>query len=310
MIAQRVALVVLVMAGCKESPKARSERAVADSDFWPTAPTPTTKTGTRTFRYNPDNLKGYVLTATGGTPKGSKVAMEYSLTLDLSFGASATPRARDVKIKKLDMTMDAAGQAMTMRLDDQEMFISEGTAPPVRMKRGDDGPFDIGGMTDKHFTTIVFTDSNRVEIASVADHPFNALGGSGDMLDSALILFPDLPTAAIAPGHTWSVTRNTPVGSTSARVDVTYAFSYLGDGACPSGAASCAHLAFTAASKQVDVETETGRVRGSYGFAGKVFFDTALGTIDESRVHMNIDVTAVGIPLIVSGTFSLRPTPG
>ena len=163
-------------------------------------------------------------------------------------------------------------------------------------------------MTDKPFTTIVFTEANRIEVQSVADHPFNSLGGTGDMLDSGLILFPDLPTEAIAPGHTWTVTRNTPVGSTGARTDVTYDFVYLGDGACPSGAASCAHLTFAASSSEMDIASEGGRVKGTYGFAGKVFFDTVLGTIDESRVHMNLDVKAAGVALTVSGTFALRPT--
>lgn len=297
------------MTGCKESPKKRAETAAAASDFWPTAPTPTSKTGTRTFRYNPESMKGYVLTATGGTPKSSPAALDYTFLLDLSFGPSATPHGRDVKIKKLELSMTGA-QDMTLKLDGQELVISEKQNPPVRMKRDDGGPLDVGGMTDKHFTTIVFTEANRIEIQSVADHPFNSLGGTGDMLDNGLILFPDLPTSAIAPGHTWTVTRNTPVGSTGARVDVKYDFVYLGDGACPSGAASCAHLTFTASSNEMDIPSEAGRVKGTYGFAGKVFFDTALGTIDESRVHMDLDVKAAGVALTISGTFGLRPTSG
>ncbi len=307
----RCALLALVLlSACKDSAKDRSARAAAAVDFWPEAPAATSKTGTRTLRYIPDNVKGYVLIATGGTPKGSQAKLDYTMTIDLSFGPSAMPRTRDVKIKKLELTMAGSGQDLEMRLDAQEMYVKEGTQEPVRMKRDDGGPLDIAGMTDKPFTRAVFTDENRMELASIEDHPFNTLGGTGDMLDNALILFPDLPKEPIAPGHTWSVTRNTPVGSTSARVDIAYQFTYVGDGACPSGAPSCAHLTFTAASKQMDIESEGIRVKGSYGFAGKVFFDTALGTLDESRVRMELDVQAAGVALVISGTFSLLPTPG
>jgi hypothetical protein len=188
------------------------------------------------------------------------------------------------------------------------MTIAQGSEPPVEMKRGDSGPFDVGGMTDKPFTTLVFNTKNGVEVRSIDDHPFNSLGGTGDMLDNALVLFPDLPTEAVAPGHKWSVTRNTPVGATGSRVDITYNFEYAGDGACPSGAKTCSLLAFTAASKDAEVTSEGLKMRLSYGFAGKVFFDTERGVVDESRVRMDLDASAREVDIKIGGTFIVQPT--
>ena len=47
----------------------------------------------------------------------------------------------------------------------------------------------------------------------------------------------------------------------------------------------------------------------SFGFAGKVFFDTERGAIDESRVHMNVDMAMQGQGMMVDGTYILKPTP-
>lgn len=303
-------LCVLVVSSpaCKDKAAERAAQTASASKFWPEAPKPTSKQGTRTFAYKPENITGYTLTATGGSLPGGKVRLDYSMMLALDFRAGKAANERDAHIAKLELAMDADGEKMKMRLDGEAMTITSGKEPPVEMKRGDSGPFDVGGMTDKPFTTLVFTAQNGVDIRSIEDHPFNTLGGTGDMLDNALVLFPDLPTQAVAPGHKWSVTRNTPVGATGSRVDITYNFEYLGDGACPSGAPACSLLAFTAASQDADVTSEGLKMRMSYGFAGKVFFDTERGIVDESRVRMDLDARAQGVDMKIGGTFIVKPT--
>jgi hypothetical protein len=122
------------------------------------------------------------------------------------------------------------------------------------------------------------------------------------------VLFPDLPTGAIQPGHKWSVTRNTEIGTTKAHIDIAYNFEYLGDGACPSGTPSCGLLMFTASAPPADAVTEEGRkVRVGYGFAGKVFFDHDRGAIDESRVRADLDVTVEGMQMPMAATYILKP---
>jgi hypothetical protein len=128
------------------------------------------------------------------------------------------------------------------------------------------------------------------------------------MLDSGLVLFPDLPTGAIAPGYQWSVTRNSPVGSTGARADITYDFKYVGDGACPSGGGTCSLLTFSSSTPGVDVTTHEGRkVRATYGFAGKVFFNDDRGAIDESRVRAVIDSEVNGMKMPITATYRIEP---
>ena len=125
---------------------------------------------------------------------------------------------------------------------------------------GDGGPIDVGGMTDQAFTQLEFTPDSRVVYHTIESHPFNALGGegTGDMLDNALVLFPDLPAGEIKPGHTWKNTHKTSVGGTGAKVDLEYEFTYEGDGACPSGAPSCAVFSFTGASDKDATVVENG----------------------------------------------------
>jgi hypothetical protein len=45
----------------------------------------------------------------------------------------------------------------------------------------------------------------------------------------------------------------------------------------------------------------------TYGFAGKVYFDTAKGIVDESRVRMDMDVRAEKLAIPMTGTFTVKP---
>jgi hypothetical protein len=193
---------------------------------------------------------------------------------------------------------------MKMKLDNDQLTIVD-KGEPMTLKRGDAGAFDVGAMLDKPFTTLSFA-NNHLTVTSNPDNPFTALGG--DMLDDALVLFPDLPVEAVAPGHTWTMMRTMPIGGGIGKFEVTYHFKYEGDGGCPSAAKSCAHLSFTASSKEATVQSEGVSVTASYGFAGKVFLDLERGTIDESRVHMDMDVKAAGQSLPMGGTFMVKPS--
>jgi hypothetical protein len=131
-----------------------------------------------------------------------------------------------------------------------------------------------------------------------------------EMLDSALVLFPDLPTQPISAGHKWSVTRNTPLGATQGRVDVTYGFEYVGDGACPSGAPSCSLFTFTAGSKDVEVTNEGVDMQVTYGFAGKVYFDNERNIVDESRSRANMDMKVQGRNMQVEANYMIKSMGG
>ncbi len=292
-----------MLLGCKDNAAKRAEQAAGD--FWPDAPKTTTTTGApRTIKYNPDHITGYSIAIDVGTQPGAEATVKVTMMLGLIFQPGATPHDRDARIKKLDLDMNAAGQAMKMHLDNDQLTVdNDGTH--VTLKRGEAGPLDVAAIMDKPFTTLTFSDANKVTVTSHPDHPFIALGG--DMLDNAMTLFPDLPDQPIAPGYTWSEKRSVPVGNNMGRVDVTYAFTYAGDGPCPSAPTSCALFTFTAASADASMETQGITVKASYGFAGKVFVDTARGIIDESRVHMDMDVKAEGHRLPMAGTFVVKP---
>lgn len=307
MIDRRWLVVVLAVAACNKSAEKRAQEKATSSDFWPDAPKTTTTTGpARAIKYNPDHIAGYTIAIDVGTQPGAEATVRAKMELALAFRAAAAPRARDALIKKLDLDMDAAGHSMTMHLDNDQLTINDNGAP-MTLKRGEAGVLDVAAIIDKPFTTLTFSDANVVTIETNKGHPFTALGG--DLLDNAMILFPDLPAEPIAPGHAWSIKRSVPVGSNLGRVDVTYNFVYAGDGGCPSAAKACAHFTFTAASNDVSMENQGVTVKASYGFAGKVFFDTARGVIDESRVRMDMDVKADGHSLPMGGTFVVRPVP-
>lgn len=307
-----------LLGACKDKPAERAVKATAAKDFWPEAPAPTKTTGTRTFAYKPENISGYRMTATGGTPKSSKVPLDFDMTLELAFKAGDAANERSAFIKKLSLDMNAAGQRMDMLLDNEVMKVNSG-GEEITLKRGDAGPIDVGAMTDKAFTTLVFEPGGGVKIRTVTDHPFNQLGG--DMLDEALVLLPELPKGAVPAGHTWSVTHETTIGSTQTRTKIPYDFVYVGDGACPSappagqspsgstsGGASCSLFTFSATSPGVDVMTDEGvKVHAKYGFAGKVYFDNDRGIIDESRSRADMDVKVQGMQMEIGAVYLIKP---
>lgn len=298
------ALVLVALFACKQSPEDRSEKAVASKDFWPEAPAATDKSAPpHELHYNPANVVGYTVKIDVASQPGAAATVTAKMLLGLAFKESKTPTARDAFMKKIDLDVNAAGQQIKMKLDNDELSVTQG-AEAMTFKRGDHGAIDVGGMVDLPFTTLDFA-HDKIVITSNTTHPFTAMGG--DMLDDAMVLFPDLPQGPVKAGATWKVSRTVTIGSGLAKTTVNYDFKYEGDGACPSGAKACALLSFTAASKDVTVEQQGVTVKASYGFAGKVYLDTVKGIIDESRVHMDMDVNAQGQKLPMAGTFVIVP---
>jgi hypothetical protein len=205
-------------------------------------------------------------------------------------------------LRKLTMKMDAATEHMEFDFDGQALTIKQGTDEPVTIHRGDDSPIKVEDLADKPVARLEFgTDG------SVFPHPVEDPLELDDSLDTALILFPDLPTGEIAVGKTWTVKRTATLGNNLGAVDVTYTFVYAGDGPCPSGTGTCAHLTFTAASDNVHIEAEGHSGTAKYGFAGKVFLNDK-GAIDESRVRMDVDVDVEGHKLPMGGVYAVKPT--
>jgi len=305
-VSARLAIALLAIAACKSS-TSPAPTAASDDKFWPEAPKPTSTSGTRSLAYKPESFTGYVLTASGGTPAGAEAHLDFAMTLALEFAAGAKPRERDASIAHLDLSVDAPGNKMSMKLDHDAMTIDMGGQPPMTVKRGDTNGPDIAGMTDRPFTTLVFGADNTVAVHVIPDHPWVQLG-AGDMLDDTLVLFPDMPKDAVAPGYKWSITRNTAMGGTGTRVDVKYDFEYIGDGPCPSGAKSCAQIRLTGATKEKEVHEQGITANVTLEFAGKIFFDTERGAPDESREHMKLHLQGQGVNLSIDGTFALSPT--
>jgi hypothetical protein len=301
-----ILLLALAVLGCKSDPKTRAKETADAEDFWPDAPKPTIKTGTHTFRYQPANIGAYSMAADGGSTGSMPLTFTFNLGLDFRPGPS--PTERNAHITAMDLTMKAGPANIVMRINHDEFYFKE-NAEETRVRRGEEGPLDVAAMTDLPISVVTFDPSaNTFRVRANPEHPLEKLGGAGDMLDSGLVLFPDLPPGPVAPGHRWSVTRNTPVGSSKARVDVKYDFQYVGDGACPSGAATCSLLTFTASTPGVDVVTDEGRnVHAVYGFAGKVFFNHDRGAIDESRVRAVIDTETAGMKLPLVATYKITP---
>ena len=312
MFDRRWLFVIACIAGCQgrseeKRVETRADQASKAADFWPDAPKTTTTTGAaRTITYNPANITGYSITIDLATAPGAEATVKVAMTLGLIFQPGTTARDRDARIQKIDLDLDA-GQKMKMHLDHAELSI-DAAGKSTRLKRGEAGPLDVAAIMDKAFTTLTFSEANKVTVTSHPDHPLVSLGG--DMLDNAMTLFPDFPAQPIAPGYKWTVKHNVPIGNNMGRIDVSYDFTYVGDGACPSGSPSCAHFTFTATSSDAAMETQGVMVKASYGFAGKVFFDTTRGIIDESRVRMDMDVRAEGHSLPLGGSFSVKPIAG
>lgn len=310
--ASLVSIGLCAASGCKKDPaNERAKKDVSAEAFWPEAPKATATNVAHAFSYKPDNVKGYVLTASGGTPPSSTPSLDFTMLIDLAMKPGSAPNIRDAYIQVLDLDMHAPGNNMKMHLDGKVMTVKENDEEQIELKRGDGGPIDVGGMTDQAFTTLEFTPDNRVLYQSVASHPFNQLGGDGanDMLDNALVLFPDLPKGEIKPGHTWKNTHRTSVGATGAKIDLEYEFTYVGDGACPSGSPSCALFTFTGASqKDVAVSANGIDMTAGYGLAGKVFFNLERGTVDESRVRMQLDAHSKPLDMTIGATYIVKPT--
>ena len=57
--------------------------------------------------------------------------------------------------------------------------------------------------------------------------------------------------------------------------------------------------------KEIHEQGIDGKV--TLAFAGKVFFNTDTGAIDESRERMDLELVAKGVDLTINGTFSLTP---
>jgi hypothetical protein len=305
----RIVLAIVVLAvvvgGCKEEEK-KPPPPSPSSRFWPEAPTPRPIGGPREIRYNPDNIKGYAISVDVRTKPGSAVEVTAKMNIEIGFDVGAAPRSRDVRIRKLDLDVEGPGRIMKMLLDKDGFSVIDGSGPPKSGKRGDQGPVDVAAMVDNTFTTLTFTEDNQVRLASNAAHPFVALGG--DVLDTALIMFPDLPNQVVTPGHKWTIERNVPLGQGIARVDVTYHLEYVGESACPSGAGTCAQILLTAATNEREIEQKGMTMTVAYRFLGKAFVDLDKGSIDESRVRMDMDVKVRGERIAMAGVYRIKPT--
>jgi hypothetical protein len=65
---------------------------------------------------------------------------------------------------------------------------------------------------------------------------------------------------------------------------------------------------------QAESSTGTAREGGvtvqvAYAFAGRIYFDTARGAVDQSRVYMHMDAKAQGMKIAMGGRYTLTPTP-
>jgi hypothetical protein len=302
----RIAWLVLLAVACKkDDPKDKAKAALDTESFWPDAPRVESATSKRALRYQAENIKRYTLAIDIASDPDSDVKISGDMDVTLAFEPAAVPNERGARIEKLTLDMNAAGQAMNMRLDKDELVIAQG-AEKQTVRRGEPGILDVAEIVDKPFTTLVVSADNKITFRANKDHSFTMLGG--DMLDTALVLFPDLPAGETAAGHAWSVKRNVALGSGVGRADVTYNFKYLGDGKCPTGGATCAILQFDADSPKTEVETPGGSAEVSYGFAGKIYFDTAKGALDESRVKMHMVAKVRGINMPIGATYILKPS--
>ena len=311
----RLALAVVVLmalAGCRgEKPPDAADRAARRlADFWPDQPRPTTKTAPRRLAYNPYSVWGYHLQSEmSGEHGGTSLSSKYDVVLDMNPTSEAG--VREVLVERLD-TRTLAGQAgqqevTTLHLDRERFFVYQTGAPPVEVMRGQPagaGP-DVAEI-DRPIARMIFFPEGAVEMRPERTNWLVELG-AGELVEMTLVLLPDLPAGEIAPGHRWSVRRSMRVPRGNQSLDVAYHFEYVGETRCPSGAALCAQLAFTASSTQKRVESEGKQVTVSYGFAGRTYFDLARGDIDVSRVYVEADAAEGETRLPLGGMFSLAP---
>lgn len=296
--------VALVGIGCKNDDAAKRAKAgAAAKDFWPEAPKPTVTTGKRKLAYQPENLHGYTISGKAGTTPGAEVTVSVDMTLGFELVAGTAPTSRNAMLRKINMAMVAPGNDMTLDFNGEQITVKAGTDDPVTFKRGDAAsPINLDDLVTKPIAQIEFAPDGAVTAHSSDD----ALQ-LGSSLDSALILFPDLPAGEVEVGHSWTVQRKATLSENINEVTVSYQFVYAGDGPCPSGTGTCAHLTFTAASDNVKVTANGMDGTAKYGFAGKVFLNDK-GAIDESRVRMEVDVELEGHKLPLGGTYSIKPS--
>jgi hypothetical protein len=294
-------LVLVGVVACEKADSAKSERD-KKLDFWTEAPEPTKRDGKQKLVYQPENIIGYSVAFDVASDPGADVKMTFEGSMDMGF--SGTKRGeRDARLVKLSLKMNADGSPMTMEFGNDQ-FVMDAAGSKTVIKRGEPGMFDVAAIMDTALTTVVFAPDNKVSTVANTKHPFTQIGG--DLFDTTLIMFPDLPAGEIAVGHTWTTKRSVAMGN-ALRVDVGYDFEYLGDGACPSGG-TCAVLGFDASSKDVTAKQGAVTLTVSYGFKGRVYFDLAKGRIDESRVKMTMDATADKIKMPMTGTYTIKPS--
>jgi hypothetical protein len=304
-LAISTAMVALAVApACKgDGAATRAKKLASAESFWPEAPKPTVTNAKRTLAYQPANIKGYTIDIDVGSLPGAEATVKVRMNLGIEFVAGDTPTMRKGMLRSLSMDMDAAGETMDMSFDGNTIRVKSGVEEPVVINRGDTGmPITVEDIADQPTALLDFRTDGTVVATPTEDNL--ELDNS---LDSALILFPDLPVGEIAAGHKWKVKRRAQLANNLGSVDVLYDFVYAGDGPCPSGAGTCAHLTFTAASSSIKFEAQGHSGTGSYGFAGKVFINDK-GATDESRVRMEIDVDVEGHKLPMGGTFTVKPT--
>jgi hypothetical protein len=296
-------MVACVAVGCDKDAKTRAKKEASAADFWPEAPKPSVGTAQRTFKYNPDNVNGYMMDANLATPAGAKISMSAKVNMQLGFAASKKPRGRDTFIRSATMDVHGSGQKMMVHIDHDTMSVDDGTGEKS-FKRGDPR-IDVGKIVDVPFGTITFTEQNKVEVTDNPDHMFSAQ--SGDSLGNTTVLFPDLPTQAVAPGYKWTLTRDWVLTNNMGKLHVTYNLEYVGDSACPSGAKSCAQLALGASSDDTSLVSNGITFKVSTAFAGKIFFDVEKNAIDESRLRFDLDLKAEGESVTLGGTLAIKP---
>jgi hypothetical protein len=151
---------------------------------------------------------------------------------------------------------------------------------------------------------MTFSPSDGAWLKPVPSHPLHELVTG--RVANVLVVFPHLPIAPIQAGYKWKMASNTTVGTSSTLIAVENTYEYTEDSDCPSGGGSCVVLRLTAASDRVPVDSANLSGFVAYGFAGRIYFDTENGRVDEARVEMAADIEAKGSALHMNGAFSVR----
>lgn len=297
-------LVALVAAlGCNsKDPRARARAAARD--FWPDAPAVTRPDARRALRYQVARLPDYRLTIDVRTVDGSPGRLAVHMALGLALGDGPEPNSRAARVSELALDLGAMDRETGLKLEGDALTVRQGGEART-FRRGEGGLLDVDAFLDQPLTTLSIGDDRTVRFAPNRDHPLHARGG--DMMDTALVLFPDLPPGEVTAGHTWSVDRNVRLGQGGSRTDVHYDLRYLGDGPCPSGAPTCAVIALEAASERATAHARGTDVTVAYAFAGKIYLDVERGVLDESRLYLHMEARTSGTTLRIGGTYRVTP---